>query len=181
MALSDLAKKSLNIACPQPTASTGHAVGEEIATAVDAASATLSNDTFIDVTLTAAQMLALNTTPVVLVPAPGVGKAVLVDQVYATLVFNTAAYSTAAGGASLKYKANASGQAVGIALTQGFLQSATGTNMQQVRASATAITDVTANWTNQPVVIQAATSDPTTGDSLLKIRVYYKIVPAPLA
>lgn len=133
-----------------------------------------------DTTLTAAQVKALFTTPIVVVTAPGSGKMIIVQEMYATMVYGTATYSTAAGGAALKYKATGAGQAVGAALTQAFLQASSGSNYAHVRGSATLITDVTANLDNQPVVIQAATSDPTTGDSPVKIRVYYRVVPCPL-
>jgi hypothetical protein len=133
-----------------------------------------------DTTLTAAQVKACFTTPIVVVSAPGAGLMVLVEDVFATLVFNSAAYACNAAGALLKYKADASGQSCGTTLTQAFIQSASGSNFAYVRGAATLITDVTANLANQPVVLQASTSDPTTGDSLLKVRVYFRLVAAPL-
>lgn len=135
---------------------------------------------FIDTNITSAQMLTLNTVPVVLVPAAGAGLQIIVDQVFASLVYNSTTYAVNASGASLLYKSDGSGQNLGITLTQGFLQSASGTNFQFVRGGATAITDVTANLANQPVVLKAASADPTTGNSPMIVRTYFWIIPAPL-
>lgn len=130
---------------------------------------------FVDVTLTAAQILALNTTPITLVAAPGSGLVTLVDSVFARLVYNSTTYSCNASGAALKYT-DGSGAAVGISLTQAFIQSSSGTNYLHVRGGATALVPVA----NAVIVIQAASSDPTTGNSLINIRTYYRVVSAAL-
>jgi hypothetical protein len=134
-----------------------------------------------DTTLTALQVKALFTTPIVVVTAPGAGKMIIVQEMFVTMVYGAATYSCNASGASLFYKSTAAGQAVGITLTQAFIQASSGSNYAHVRGGVTLITDVTANLDNQAVAIKAATSDPTTGDSPIKIRVYYRVVPCPLA
>lgn len=158
--------------------------GDEIASASDNVLVGQMNENvvkYVDVTLSSANILALFTTPQVLIAAPGAGKMILVEDVFATMVYNSTTYACNAAGASLFYKSDASGQAVGATITQGFIQSASGTNFQYVRGGTSAVTDVTANLANQPVAIKASTSDPTTGNSVIKIRVYYRVVPAPLA
>ena len=128
-----------------------------------------------DITITSAQMLTLNTAPVTLLPAPPAGAVILVDQVYATMVFNSAAYSTNASGANILYT-GAAGAATGIVLTQAFLQTSSGTGSIFVRGSSTAVVPAVA----APIVLQAATSDPTTGDSVLNLRIYYWVAISPL-
>lgn len=132
------------------------------------------------VNLTAAQVKALNTTPIQLVAAQGAGLVVFVNSVVVSMVYGTATYSCNASGASLFYGATAAGQACGVTVTQAFIQLSSGTNFAYIRGNATLMTDVTANLANAPVTIKAATSDPTTGDSLVKILVYYKVVTLPL-
>lgn len=131
---------------------------------------------YAQVNLTAAQVKALNTTPISLVAAPGSGLGIIVDFVYASLVYVSATYSCNAGGASLFYT-DGSGTAVGIALTQAFIQTSSGTAHLHVRGSATALAPVA----NAAIVIKAASTDPTTGDSLIKVLTYYRVVAMPNA
>lgn len=130
-------------------------------------------------TIATASVLTLNTVPVVLVAAPGSGMAIFVDDIVASYVYNTTTYACNASGASLFYKSDGSGQALGITLTQAFIQSSSGTNFSHVRGNSTAITDATAAMANQPVVIKAATSDPTTGNGAIKIFTRYRVLPVP--
>lgn len=48
-------------------------------------------------TLTSAQILALNANPITLIPAPGVGKTIIVDEIQLFLDYGTAAYVAGAG------------------------------------------------------------------------------------
>lgn len=129
---------------------------------------------YTDVTLTSAQVKALNATPITLVAAPGLLKAILVDAVYSTLTYVSAAYSTNAAGATLFYT-DGSGTNTGITLTQAYLQSSA-TAQAYVRGAATSHSPTV----NAAIVIKASTTDPTTGDSPIKIRTYYHTVALPL-
>lgn len=129
---------------------------------------------FVDVTVTTGQILALFTTPKVLVTAPGAGFVTIVDSIYATLTYGTATYSADAAGFSVRYT-NGAGANVGATLTEGFVESAS-SSLQSVRAAATALTPVA----NAAIVLFADNANPTVGDSAIKVRTYYRVVPNPL-
>lgn len=128
-----------------------------------------------------ASVLTLNTVPIQLVPAAGVGTIIVPTMVVASLVFNANAYSMNSGGASLRYGTAGAGTSTGFTLSQAFVQSASGTNVQVVNQSSAATYLPLAADANVPLTLIAASSDPTTGDSDLFVRVYFMIVTVPLA
>lgn len=128
-----------------------------------------------------ASVLTLNSVPVQIVPAGGAGTIIVPTLVIASLVFNSAAYSMNASGASLKYGTAGAGTSTGFTLSQAFVQSASGTNVQVVNQSSSATYLPAAADVNVPLTLIAASSDPTTGDSDLFVRVYFKIVTVPFA
>jgi hypothetical protein len=122
----------------------------------------------IDVTISSAEMLALFTTEKTLVPAPGTGKCIIVDSVYSTIDYNSAAYVIAASDTmNIKY----SGGSTVAQLTEAYLES-TADARQAQQALTTAVTPLA----NTAVTAKMSTTNPTTGDSEVKIRVYYRIV-----
>lgn len=135
----------------------------------------LANDVlqYAQVTLSSAQILALNTTPISLVAAPGSGKVILPVSLYATLTYVSATYSANAAGFTVRYT-NASGASTAMTLTQAFVQSSASA-MFAIVAGATAITPVA----NAAIVVYADTANPTTGDSAIKIQIYYRVVSNP--
>lgn len=74
------------------------------------------------VTLTAAQVKALNTTPIALVAAPGAGKVIVVDRIFGESVGATAAF-TGANALEFRYT-NGSGTKVSADLPASFINAA---------------------------------------------------------
>lgn len=120
------------------------------------------------VTLTTAQVLALNTTPITLIAAPGASKYIRVVDIVASIDYESAAYAT---NTTLEFRyTNGSGT--------------------KVTADIANLLDTTADkaisvwWleaelvltANAPVVATVATGDPVTWDSDVEVTVYYKLV-----
>lgn len=122
------------------------------------------------VTLTSAQILALNTTPITLVAAPGAGYYVSVSEVLAYLTFNTTAY-TGTNAANITYT-NGSGAAATGTLASSFLDSS---SSAAVKAVGVAVTPVA----NAPIVISVGTANPAAGDSTITVDIAYRIVKLP--
>jgi len=131
----------------------------------------------VDVTIPAAQMLALFATPRTLVQAPGAGYALVFVGAVAFLDFAAAAYAGIAAGEDLSVKyTDASGLEVGALEATGFLD-ATADALRYVPPKAVAgITPVA----NAALVLHMLVGEVTTGDSPLKLRVYYRRIPAVL-
>lgn len=122
-----------------------------------------------DVTLTAAQVLALNATPRTLIAAPGANKAIIVTGVQFYLPYNSAAYAVdAADDINIRYT-DGSGQLVATVETTGFLTATSNQSRYAYPATTAAITPAA----NAPIVIQIGNSEVITGDSPLKVRVFY--------
>jgi len=122
------------------------------------------------VTLTSAQILALNTTPITLVAAPGAGYYVSVSEALAYLTFNTTAY-TGTNAANITYTNGAGAAATGT-LASSFLDSS---SSAAVKAIAVAVTPVA----NAPIVISVGTANPAAGDSTITVDIAYRIVKLP--
>lgn len=119
-----------------------------------------------EVTLTAAQINALNATPISIIPAQGAGKVIVVDKVVGFLDYGSATWEAGTATLDLKYT-NGSG-AVAASLANAFLESA---------ADAYGIGLGTANVpvANAPIVAHVGT-DAATGDSPIKLKVFYHVV-----
>lgn len=123
------------------------------------------------VTITSAQLLALNATPVSLLAAPTAGYAYIIDKVVAYKPAGTA-YAGVATGEDLAIRyTNGSGTIMATVETTGFLDQATA----QTRAINAVITDITP--INAAVVAHMTTGEITTGTSDLKLRLTYRLVP----
>lgn len=129
------------------------------------------------VTITAAQLKALNTTPISLIAAPGEGYALALDSAVLFLDYGTAAYDGIAAGEDLNIRyTDGSGALVATIETDPFL-TATADALRYVQpTTAAAITPVA----NAALVLYMATGNIATGDSPLKLKLYYRVIPAAL-
>jgi hypothetical protein len=122
-------------------------------------------------TLTSAEILALGTTPITLIAAPGAGKAIFVKNVYSRINYNTTTYSSV----QLNIKIN--GASDGLAsFTQQFLSS-TVTRF----GTASVAYDFAYNSSNTNILENAAlqiytSANPTAGNSTMDILVEYQIL-----
>ena len=136
--------------------------------------ATVGNGLFIKkVSLTAAEVKALFTTPITLVAAPGSGKVTIVDRITFASTFNTAAY---AGANALEFRyTNASGNKVTADIPSATLNFASGTKYSTV---AGVTTELIAS-ANAAIVVCVPTANPTTGDSVVTLTVKYTVETLP--
>lgn len=137
----------------------------------------------VDVTLTAAQVLALNATPRTLVAAPGAGKALIFEGAVLTKAAGTAYGGIAAGeDLAIKYT-DGSGEDVGVAEMTGFADQTTA-QVRYIRPQAGALAAGTVSdivpVANAALVAHMLVGEITTGDSDFKFRVYYRVVPTVL-
>lgn len=132
-----------------------------------------------DVTITSAQLLALNATPQTIVAAPGAGLAIVPAGPVAAVAFldyNSAAYGGIAAGEDLAFKyTDDAGTELFQIETTGFLDQTS----DQVRFAAdpTLVTPEA----NVPVVLHMLVGEVTTGDSPLFVRFYYRLIPTTLS
>lgn len=143
-----------------------------------AVEATESAIKFVDVTVSSAELLALNATPKQLVAAPGAGSALIFEGAVAFLDYNAAAYAGIASGEDLAVKyTDSSGLQVASCETDPFLTATADATRYihpyKAASGNSAITPVE----NAALVLHMLTGEITTGDSPLKLRVYYRVVP----
>lgn len=120
-------------------------------------------------TLTAAQVKALHTTPIILVPAMGTRTLILVENVTAELKFNTIAF---VGVNPLQFRyTNGAGTQIAQNMSSAFLDAAA-TAYDYAPGIATEYTPVL----NAPIVVVVSTADPTAGNSPITFVVKYRLV-----
>lgn len=146
----------------------------------DAAEANDSTIKYVDVTVSSAELLALNATPKEIVAAPGAGLAVLLESIALHKPAGTA-YAGIAAGEDLAVKYTDSAGAVQATIeTTGFLDQATAQSRHATAyRAASGVNSFTP--TNTPLVLQMLTGEITTGTSALLLRVYYRTVPTTLS
>jgi hypothetical protein len=135
---------------------------------------------FVDVTISSAQLLALNATPRQILAAPGAN---LANVLVGVVIYKAAgtAYAGIASGEDLSVKyTDGSGTELTRIETTGFLDQATAqTRYSEGYRAASGIADVTPT-ANAALVMQLLSGEITTGNSPLKLRVYYRIIPTVL-
>ncbi|MFA5951492.1 MAG: hypothetical protein WC807_14530 [Hyphomicrobium sp.] len=145
-----------------------------------AAEAAQNTIQFVDVTITSAELLALNATPKTIVAAPAAGLANVLVDVVAYKAAGTAYAGIAAGeDLSIKYT-DSSGLEVAEIETTGFLDQTTAqTRYAKAFNAASGVSSITP-VAAAALVMMLLTGEITTGDSDLKLRVYYRTVPTTL-
>jgi hypothetical protein len=134
---------------------------------------------FIDTPLTLAQILALNATPITVVPTPGPGWSAVLDSVVVQYTYGSAAFTIGTcAGLGFKYT-NGSGLQVAQCAVTSFIDQASNqlrhVNAYRAASGASDFTPVP----NAVIVIQALTAAPTVGTACtMKVRCYYRRVPA---
>ncbi len=126
------------------------------------------------VDLSSAQILALNATPVELVPAPGAGNIISVEEILFKMIRTATAY--AAGGALEFRYTNGSGAKVTADVAASVVTTGgAGTEYNIVRGVTTSLTPVA----NSNIVIDNATAAFTTGTGTAVVWVKYRILTQP--
>jgi hypothetical protein len=135
-------------------------------------------DVALNTVITAAQMLALNATPITLLPAISAAWAYRVKQFEATLIYNSAAYAGVDAGDDLVLRyTNGSGTIVAAIEATGFLEQASAQFRVVGPSSAVATAAVEQTPTaNAALVLHMTGGEITTGNSTVRIRVVYDIL-----
>jgi len=119
------------------------------------------------VTLSSAEILALNSTPKTLVSAPWAWRIIDVESITAFVDYNSAAYAT---NTTIEFRyTNGSGAKVSADISN--LLAATADKIITVRGVASEVVNVA----NAAVVAVAATWDPVTGNSPVYVTVRYRV------
>lgn len=125
------------------------------------------------VTVTAAQMKALNATPIQLLAAPGAGKALILVGAELWLDYESAAYAGIAAGEDLAIKyTDASGATLATIEATGFLDATADAFRYAYPVTTAAVTPVA----NAAIVLHLLTGEIITGDSTLKLRLLHREV-----
>lgn len=131
---------------------------------------------YVDVTVPTAEVLTLNATPKSIVPTPGAGQAVVPIGAMLFLDFATTAYDTIAAGEDLVFRyTDGSGTAALTVEATGFMD-ASADATRWAPASASLLTPTA----DAAMVLHMSAGEISTGDSDLKIRFYYRVIPTTL-
>jgi hypothetical protein len=117
------------------------------------------------VTISSAQILALNTTPITLVAAGGAGTVIEPITKFLFLDYNSAAYAT---NTNLRLIINGSVLDTAADVLTGAADT--------YRYLTAGLSSTTTNIVNQPLTIDVATGNPTAGNSPLYVYITYRII-----
>lgn len=129
-------------------------------------------------TLSSAQILALNATPITVVAAPGAGKALIYEGCHLMLDYNSTAYAGIAAGEDLAIKyTDASGAQVAEVETTGFLDQTNDEHRWAYPAGNTgAVLPSVEPVEDAPLVAHMLVGEITTGNSPVHYRVHYRVI-----
>lgn len=129
---------------------------------------------YIKVSLTNAQLLAMNATPITVIAAPPTGFVHIIDRIYGTKIAGTAYTIGSNAGIDFKYT-NSSGVVCANLPTTGFLDQTT------AQQSSTVQTAGLIPVANAVVVAQSKTAEVTgTGAPAISLRIYFRTLPVAL-
>lgn len=121
------------------------------------------------VTLTAANIIAMGTTPVTIIAAPGTGKCVAVDNITFKMVTTATAFT---GGGAVEFRyTNASGTKVTADVAGAVVTAGAGTSFTNVRGIEASLTCVE----NAPVVVRNATAAFAAGTGTATLTLEYHV------
>lgn len=138
---------------------------------------TPGGETYKDVVVTSAQILALFTTPVAILAAPRAGYVHLVRDAAFHKPAGTAYTIGSAGAISLRYT-DASGLEIAQIAATGFMDQSTAQTRYAKTYNAASGASSVAVVTAAAVVIHQATANMTAGTSPLRVRVWYRTIKA---
>ena len=122
------------------------------------------------VSLTAAQIIAMNATPVSLIAAPGSGRATIVDNI--TFKMTTTATAFTGGGAVEFRYTNAAGAKVTADVAAAVVTAGAGTSFTNVKGIEASLTPVA----NAAIVITNATAAFAAGTGTAVVTIHYHVV-----
>lgn len=138
---------------------------------IDASGITIAQIKQVTVTLTSAQILALFTTPITLILAPGAGLVIDIVSVVASLTAGVA--YTGANNLEIRYT-GAAGVKATADIVAAFINSAT--SRVDLVGGVIADTDVTTG-VNSPIVIAVPVANPAAGTGTIKLTITYTVMP----
>src|SRR5687767_4226559 len=123
----------------------------------------------VHVALTAAQIIAMGTTPVSLIAAPGAGMAIIVDNITVKMVTTATAFT---GGGAVEFRyTNASGAKVTADIAAAVVTAGAGTSFTNVRGIEASLTCTA----NAPIVVRNATAAFAAGTGTAVITIDYHV------
>lgn len=121
----------------------------------------------VDKQLTAAALDTANATPVVLIPAPGAGKVIMVTGIFSYVDFVATRLELGSGTLDFKYT-DGSGVAVATAIPNTTVELNSDTYYVSAPLAGVAVPNA--------AIVASASADVTSGDSIINVRIAYRTV-----